>query len=131
LFSPPCRSFAQALPGLWITRFLARPFLRSAQLGFSVQPRGTGAESRYAKGKSPAFRLEAGLKVERPSLSTIPAGRHGGGGEGRSLLRCRHFKCHIECDACLLDPRLIDPFLSAVPRPALERLGVKCAMRWP
>src|SRR5262249_16812276 len=70
-FSPPSRSFAQALPGLWITRFLARPFLRSAQLGFSVQPRGTAAESRYAKGKSPAFRLEAGLKVQRPSLSNI------------------------------------------------------------
>src|SRR5262249_62061174 len=79
LFSPSCRYFAQALPGLWITRFLARPFLRSAQLGFSVQPRGTGAESRYAKGKSPAFRLEAGLKVQRPSLSNIPAGGEGGG----------------------------------------------------
>jgi hypothetical protein len=44
LYSPPCRSFAQALPGLWITLFSARPFLRSAQLGFSAQPRGTGAD---------------------------------------------------------------------------------------
>src|SRR5215475_6403039 len=36
LCSPPCRSFAQALPGLWITLFSARPFLRSAQLGYSA-----------------------------------------------------------------------------------------------
>src|SRR5262249_20177061 len=34
----------------------------------------------------------------------------------RSLLRCRHLKCRIECDDCLLDPRLIDPVLSAMPR---------------
>jgi len=27
----------------------------------------------YAEGKSPAFRAEAGLKVQRPSLSNIPA----------------------------------------------------------
>ena len=40
------------------------------------------------------------------------------------------FKCHIECDDCLLDPRLIDPDLSAMGRPAigestgaLDRLG--------
>ena len=36
LCSPPFRSFAQALPGLWITLSSARPFLRSAQLGYSA-----------------------------------------------------------------------------------------------
>src|SRR5262249_27235517 len=30
----------------------------------------------------------------------------------RSLQRCPHFKCHIESDDCLLDPRLIDPSFS-------------------
>jgi hypothetical protein len=28
-------------------------------------------------------------------------------------------KCHIESDDCLLDPRLIDPFFSAMPRDAI------------
>jgi hypothetical protein len=38
LGSPSCRSFAQPSPGLWITLFLPRPFLRSGQSPFSAQP---------------------------------------------------------------------------------------------
>jgi hypothetical protein len=38
LVSPSCRSFAQPSPGLWITLFLPRPFLRSGQSPFSAQP---------------------------------------------------------------------------------------------
>jgi hypothetical protein len=37
----------------------------------------------------------------------------------RSLLRCRHSKYRIEGEDCLVDPRLIDPFFSAMPRGAL------------
>ena|SRR5215831_21035867 len=33
--------------------------------------------------------------------------------EGRSLLRYRHLKYHVESDACLPDPRLIDRSFSA------------------
>jgi hypothetical protein len=29
------------------------------------------------------------------------------------------FKCHIECDDCLLDPRLINPYL------------IRISLRWP
>ena len=40
----------------------------------------------------------------------------------RSLLRCRRFECHIECDNCLLDLRLTDPSFSAkAPRQPLAR----------
>jgi hypothetical protein len=43
-------------------------------------------------------------------LSEHPGGsrRLRGAEMSGSPLRYRHFKCHIECDACLLDPRLID-----------------------
>src|SRR5262249_3242189 len=46
------------------------------------------------------------------------------------------FKCHIECDDCLLDPRLIDPDFSAMGRPAIgestgaPELGARPAPRW-
>jgi hypothetical protein len=41
---PPCRSSSQASPGLKITLFSARSFLRSVQLPFSAQPGGTGPD---------------------------------------------------------------------------------------
>ena len=40
--------------------------------------------------------------------------------EGRSLLRYRHLKYHVESDACLPDPRLIDRSFSAKARRAFD-----------
>ena len=70
--------------------------------------------------KNPAAKDEFDMRglFEHPSSS--PRERLALQGKGRrSLLRCPHFKCHIESDDCLLDPRLIDPFFSAMPRPAI------------
>src|SRR5262249_43972826 len=81
---------------------------------------GAGAGNRAAcpwRKKNPAARsLACGVSSETPRLlERAPALR----GRARSLLRCPHFKCHIECDDCLLDPRLIDPVFSAMGRPAI------------
>jgi hypothetical protein len=72
------------------------------------------------KPRSEATRLR-GLFEHPGSLRERLALRLVGTKGRRSRLRCRRLKCHIECDNCLLDPRLIDPSFSAMPRAAIPR----------
>jgi hypothetical protein len=60
LCSPSCRCSAQSLLGRGIGTFLARCFLPSVQSQCSARPIGSGADSRHAKGKSPASGLRRG-----------------------------------------------------------------------
>jgi hypothetical protein len=70
----------------------------------------------------------------RPRMRDLPTSRQECRWlRGHSLLRCRHFKCHIESDDCLLDPRLIeDWFFSAMRRASPGRCGLTasdCAVK--
>src|SRR5262249_22555722 len=74
---------------------------------------------RLPEKKNPAPRKDAGPLRDTPApFSTGSPDLKGSLKGRRSLLRCRHFKCHIECDDCLLDSRLIDPSFSYMPRVA-------------
>jgi hypothetical protein len=63
--SPPCRSFAQSSPGLWITLFLPRPFLPSGESPFSARPQGTSADIGQRLSRAQARLRRARLRWPR------------------------------------------------------------------
>ena len=89
---------------MWTQRCCAcgnEPEIRRDEIGSS--------ETSFSRGQPPDFLCRSGLLCKALRGAEM---------SGR-LLRCRHFNFHIESDACLLDPRLIDPSFSACPAPPL------------